>query len=60
VQRSGLEIREFKGRTHIKIKTIVNSTIGWTTDSLVGKKFCESECESFFEDPEHIRNYLGK
>ncbi len=37
----------------------MNSTIGWTTDSLVGKKFCESEYESFFWDPEHIKNCLG-
>ena len=51
---------EFKGRTSLKIKTIVDSAIGWIKDSLVGKSFSESECESFFFDPEYIKNCLGK
>ncbi len=55
-----LEIRKFKGRIFLKIKSVVNSKIGWITDSFVGKKFSESECESFFSDPEHIRNCLGQ
>ncbi len=33
-----LEIKKVDGRTFLKIKAVVNSEIGWITDSFVGRK----------------------
>jgi hypothetical protein len=45
---------EFKGRTSLKIKTIVDSAIGWIKDSLVGKSLVNLNANLFFK----IQNIL--
>jgi len=55
-----LEIKKISGRTFLKIKSVVNSKIGWLTDSFVGKKFNKTKCKTFFSNPQHIKNCLGK
>ncbi len=52
---AALEVRTTGGRTHIKIESVVNGTIGWITDSFVGKKFDTDRCREHFTEPEHIR-----
>lgn len=50
-----LDIRIIGERTHIKIESVVNGTIGWITDSFVGKKFDTDRCREHFTGLEHIR-----
>ncbi len=52
---AALEIRVIGDRTHVRIETIVGGTIGWITDSFVGKKFDIGQCREYFTEPEHIR-----
>ena len=41
-----LEIKEVNGRIFIKVKSIVNSEIGWITDSFIGKKVKKSKTQT--------------
>ena len=53
-----LEINEVEGRMFLKVQSIVNSNIGWITNSFVGKQFKRSRCRKHFEDPQQIENCL--
>lgn len=55
-----LEIKQVRGRTFLKIKSVVNSKIGWITDSFVGKGFKKAKCKTFFSNSQHIANCLSK
>ena len=52
---AALDVRTIAGRTHIKVESVVNGTIGWITDSFVGKKFDTDQCREHFTELEHIR-----
>lgn len=54
-----LEKENINGRVFLRIKSIVNSSVGWITDSFIGKKFSKRKCEKHFENPKHIQNCLG-
>ena len=56
---AALEIRVVGDRTHIKIETIVGGTIGWITDSFVGKKFDKDQCREHFEEKAHVERCEG-
>jgi hypothetical protein len=55
-----LEIKEVSGRTFLKVYSVVNSKVGWITDSFIGRKFDKSKCETYFKELQHIRNCIGK
>jgi hypothetical protein len=56
---AALEIRVVGDRTHIKIETIVGGTIGWITNSFVGKKFDKDQCREHFEEKAQVERCEG-
>jgi hypothetical protein len=55
-----VQIMRMSGRTFIKVYSVVNSKVGWITDSFVGRKFDKSKCKTFFNNSQHIKNCIGK
>ncbi len=56
---AALDIRTIRGRTHIKIESVVNGTIGWITDSFVGKKFDKNRCREHFDGKAQVERCEG-
>jgi hypothetical protein len=54
-----VKVMRMSGRTFIKVYSVVNSKVGWITDSFVGRRFDRSKCKAFFSKPQHIRNCVG-
>ena len=55
-----LKVKRVSGRTFLKIKSVVNSKIGWITDSFVGRKFDRADCKKHFSDPKHVADCLAE
>ena len=55
-----LQVKRLGGRTFLKVKSVVNSKVGWITDSFVGRKFDRASCKSYFSEPKHIANCLAE
>lgn len=55
-----LKFKKDSGRTFLKVYSVVNSKVGWITDSFIGRKFDKRKCESYFKNKNHIRNCIGE
>jgi len=53
------EITVLRGRTHLKIESVVNGSTGWVTDNFAGNKFDTTKCRAHFSDRAHIQRCEG-
>ncbi len=49
------EVRQARGRTFVRVETVVESQIGWVTSLFIGRKFDVANCATHFAGyPEYI------